>query len=133
MRKTVLLAAIALPFAASAQQPVRDVAYFMAHQSEARATVQACNNNAAYWHLPTCLNARRSVELTSINQRTKGMWTQADLNRQLMSVDYWLANPIGRAGELARCRRNGPHDGEALPYCAAAAEAELRDIANGGR
>nr|WP_294543569.1 hypothetical protein [uncultured Rhodopila sp.] len=133
MRKTVLLAAIALPFAASAQQPVRDVAYFMAHQAEARATVAVCNNNAAYSHLPTCLNARQSVELTGINQRTQGMWPAGSIRKQQMSVEYWLANPIGRAGELAQCRRNGPYDGDAMPFCAAAAQAELRDLANRGR
>jgi hypothetical protein len=67
MRRTIMLAALVLPLAAHAQ-PVRDVPYFINNPAEAKATVQACRNNAAYAKLPTCKNAERALSMSDVQQ-----------------------------------------------------------------
>jgi hypothetical protein len=130
MRKTILLAVVALPFAALAQEPARDVAYFIRHRAEATATVRVCRDNASYSRLPTCRNAERAMAMSDVQQL-------AELHRQgareasnlLYDPAYWSANPMARAGELAQCRRGAPADQMMMPYCQAAAASALHDTA----
>jgi hypothetical protein len=130
VRKSTLLAAIALPFAASAQEPTRDVAYFIRHRVEATATVKVCRDNASYGRLPTCRNAERAMAMSDVQQL-------AELHRQgareasnmLYDPAYWSANPMARAGELEQCRRGAPADRMMMPYCQAAAASALHDSA----
>lgn len=124
-----IVLALAIPAAAHAQSamtaPVtpRTVAWYMAHPSVMQQTLRVCHSNAAYMPLPDCANAESAGA-----GLMKREYQQASNGLNLNDPAYWSTNPIAREGVLAQCRRRGPGDEMAYPYCRAAAASKLNDL-----
>ena len=136
MRKLALALAITIPMTATAQtalfgagnpmtQPVtpRDIPYYMAHPDLLDATLRVCHSNAAYGVTPDCQNAERASIGLMTRQKQRVASSQASA---FYSPEFWDQNPIMRETVLTQCRRRGPGDQIAYPYCQVAAESQLR-------
>jgi hypothetical protein len=130
---TNLALALAVPAVAIAGTPdpvtPRDVAYYMAHPEVQQQTLRVCHSNAAYMALPDCANAESAgAGLMRRDYQSAGR-SSSVLN--LKDPAYWSSNPIARDGVLAQCRRRGPGDELAYPYCQIAAASKLNDLKAG--
>jgi hypothetical protein len=128
-----IIFALALPAAAIAgtTDPVtpRDVAYYMAHPAIQQQTLRLCHSNAAYMTLPDCANAESAG--AGLMRRD---YLSANRSSNVLNLNdpaYWSSNPIAREGVLAQCRRHGPGDELAYPYCRVAAASKLNDLKRG--
>lgn len=99
MRKLVAAALFLLPVVAHADraESVHPVSWWMAHPAELRQVLALCHDNAAYARTATCGNAEAAA--SGLEARNA-----PDLASLLRDPRYWSANPIARAGELAKCR-----------------------------
>lgn len=133
---------LALPIAAMAQPqfypgdpmrgPVtpRDVPWYMAHPTVMQQTLNVCGSNAAYADTADCRNANSAgagllgQAYSNANRRALARNPALDIH----SPAYWSANPIARDGLLIQCRRRGPGDDLAYPYCAVASQSKLGEL-----
>lgn len=131
MQKALALAAFLAAGPAAAQypdpmtQPVtpRDVRWYMGHPAETRATRQVCASNAAYALLPDCQNAKAAeYGLFARKQERDARGTA----RMFYDPRWWDNNAVLRETILVQCRRHGPGDELALPYCKVAGESQMR-------
>jgi hypothetical protein len=132
MRALTAALLICLPIAAQAQpiwglQPTmpvtpRDVRFYMDRPDVLRQTLEVCHSNTAYSVLADCLNAERAASGILAQQHRQAV--RATRNR-LMDPSWWAANPVQREATLMQCRRRGPDDNLALPYCQVAAAGAL--------
>jgi hypothetical protein len=139
MRPLTIVLALAISAPAMAQpssdpmtSPVtpRDVRWYTAHPSVMDQTLAVCYGNAAYANTADCQNA---------NAASAGLLGQAYSNANdraftrnpaldIRNPAYWSANPIAREATLAQCRRRGPGDEMAYPYCGVASQSRLSDL-----
>jgi hypothetical protein len=136
MRAAIVLLALAIPVAAMAQNPMtqpvtpRDIPWYMAHQSVLNQTLTVCHSNAAYGATADCQNAERASiglyarGLGQANQRMFAADPSLDINRP----EYWSARPGPRQVVLLQCRRRGPGDEIAYPFCQVASQSALHDL-----
>ena len=119
MRSIIAAAVFLLPAAASAGA-ARSISWFMAHPTEMRQTIAACQDSSELANTATCINA----EAAAAGLRARATAGPRDLVAMLSDPRYWSANPIARDGELVNCR-NGT---SMLPqFCRAAAQSAMQD------
>jgi len=134
MRRFLIYAALSFaPIAVIAEttDPVtpRDVAWYMSHPAVQQQTLRVCHSNAAYMPLPDCANAESAGAGLMRRDYERAVRSNNSLN--LNDPAYWSSNPIAREGILAQCRRRGPGDELAYPYCRVASESKLNDLRAG--
>jgi hypothetical protein len=136
MRLDAAALALVLPTAVMAQQlnsadpmtsPVtpRDVTWYMSHPGVLEQTLQACHSNAAYGPTADCQNAERAGLGLLSQQKQKDA---KRLSGAFYDPTFWDSNPIMRATILTQCRRRGPGDEIAYPFCQVAAASQLRTL-----
>jgi hypothetical protein len=113
-----------LPVCVQAQTTPLDVPYFKAHPQQLEATLKLCHTNVVYANTPTCFNAESAGA-----GRMAQDWGRAARtgSSSLYDPSWWSANKFTRAGILLQCRRRGPNDWLAYPYCQAAQQSALMD------
>lgn len=127
MRALLIAAALSAPLSVQVRtvQP-RSVGWYQTHPDVLRQTLLVCHSNSAYASTPDCDNAERAA--AGLMGRDAARSTRPGAPA-MTDPAYWSANPFARAGVLAQCRRRAPGDELVFPYCRAAAESALHDLA----
>jgi hypothetical protein len=99
--------------AALADQPpaMHDKAWYVANAQKRWATVVWCHGDATRSDLHDCQNAEAAASVAM------AMKNGRDPLGYLDTVDYWLKNPISRAGAQLTCQSRAPGAAGHYRYC----------------
>jgi hypothetical protein len=99
--------------AAWADQPpaMHDKAWYVANAQKRWATIVWCHGDATRSDLHDCQNAEAAASVAMAMKNGRDPLSYLD------TVDYWLRNPVARAGAQATCQSRRPGAAAYYPYC----------------